>query len=93
MASDVNTFALLYCFQSRFMNSLKLTLREEVRELAVKAFEQHLISGYGDGEYGDKYQLVLRGKPQHFRLERARQILLELLDRAYIARLLDSLKA
>ena len=72
------------------MNSSQTTLRQEVKNLAREAFKQHLISGYGDGEYGDKYQLVLQGKPRHFRLERARQILTEQLARARAAYFLDS---
>lgn len=56
-------------------------LRHEVQELAEAAFSQHLISGYGDGQYTDEYQLVIEGKPRHLSLEYARSFLRNLLDR------------
>ncbi|HEY9819349.1 MAG TPA: hypothetical protein V6D35_01040 [Candidatus Sericytochromatia bacterium] len=62
------------------MNSIKTGLRSEVRELAETAFHQKLISGYGDGQYSDKYQIVYKGKPKHFTLERARFILKNLIS-------------
>lgn len=61
------------------MNSTITDLRSEVRHLAEEAFHQKLISGYGDGQYGDEYQLVCDGKPKHFPLERARLILKSLI--------------
>ena len=57
------------------MNSTKTALREEVRKLAEKAFHLKLISGYGDGQYSDEYQIVHNGKPKHYSLERARLFL------------------
>lgn len=54
-------------------------LRHEVQQLAEKAFHDHLISGYGDGEYPDKYQIVYQGKPRHFSLKEAYYFLDELL--------------
>ncbi len=61
------------------MNSTKTALRDEVRTLAEEAFHLKLISGYGDGQYSDEYQIVANGKPKHFPLERARLILKNLL--------------
>jgi hypothetical protein len=54
-------------------------LRDEVRKLAEYAFRHHLISGYGDGEYAEEYQIVYQGKPRHLRLEEARSFLVELM--------------
>jgi hypothetical protein len=62
------------------MNSIKTDLRSEVRKLAEKAFHLKLISGYGDGQYSDKYQIVYKGKPKHFTLERAHFILKNLIS-------------
>lgn len=61
------------------MNTTKTSLRNEVRQLAEEAFHLKLISGYGDGQYGDEYQIVCDGKPKHFPLERARLILRNLI--------------
>lgn len=61
------------------MNSTKTDLRDEVRELAEEAFQRKLISGYGDGQYSDEYQIVCDGRPKHFPLERARFILSNLI--------------
>ena len=61
------------------MYSTKTALRDEVRRLAEEAFHLKLISGYGDGQYSDEYQIVSNGKPKHFPLERARLILKNLL--------------
>jgi hypothetical protein len=55
-------------------------LREQVRQLAEQAFHQHLISGHGDGEYEDEYQIFLEGKPRHYRLIRAFYLLQSLLQ-------------
>lgn len=56
------------------------TLRDKVHHLAQTAFHHHLISGHGDGEYPDKYQIVYQGKPKHFSLREAHQFLDELLS-------------
>ena len=61
------------------MNQSKDALRNEVRELAEQAFQQQLISGYGDGEFADKFQIVYKGKTRHFPLEKARLYLTSLL--------------
>ncbi len=57
------------------------TLRAEVHNLAKTAFHRHLISGYGDSEYPDEYQIVHEGKPRHLPLSRARAFLARLLQR------------
>jgi len=62
------------------MFSTHSALREEVHRLAEVAFHLKLISGYGDGEYSDKYQIVCQGKPKHFLLEEAHQLLIHLID-------------
>ena len=59
--------------------STKIALRENVQQLAERAFKNNLISGYGDGQYQEEYQLVLHGKPRHYSLERAYLILRNLL--------------
>ncbi len=64
------------------MNLTNVRLRNEVHKLAEDAFHRHLISGYGDSEYSDEYQIVLRGKPRHLPLERARLLLKRLLKRS-----------
>ena len=61
------------------MAVMKDELREVVHHLAEQAFHQGLISGHGDGEFDQEYQLVLDGKPRHFSLEYARSFLEELL--------------
>jgi hypothetical protein len=55
-------------------------LREEVHLLAEIAFHRHLISGYGDSEYLDQFQIVYQGKPKHFLLEEAYTFLSNLLE-------------
>lgn len=55
-------------------------LRYKVHQLAEQAFHHHLISGHGDGEYPDKYQIVYQGKPRHFSLPEAYYFLDELLS-------------
>lgn len=57
-------------------------LRQEVRQLAKQAFQMRLISGYGDGQDSDEYQIVYKGKPRHYPLERARFILSNLITNA-----------
>ena len=64
------------------MNKPDAGLRNEVHELAENAFHHHLISGYGDSEYADEYQIVLEGKPRHLPLSRARSLLGRLLRRS-----------
>jgi hypothetical protein len=61
------------------MNTTETALRDEVRQLAEEAFQRKLISGYGDGQYRDEYQIVTNGKPRHFPLERARSLLKNLI--------------
>jgi hypothetical protein len=61
----------------------KADLRREVHELAEEAFSKHLISGFGDGQYADEYQLVIEGKPRHFSLEYARSFLKSLLGQVH----------
>lgn len=57
-------------------------LRQEVHKLAETAFHNHLISGYGDGEYAEAYQIVYQGKPKHLSLEAAHRFLVSLLKRS-----------
>jgi hypothetical protein len=64
------------------MNSTKTTLRDEVHQLAEEAFHLKLISGYGDGQNSNEYQIVWNGKPRHLPLERARSILSKLIERS-----------
>lgn len=66
------------------MNSTQASLREEVRELAEQAFHNKLISGHGDGEDINEYQIVYQGKPRHISLEQARLFLINLLYRSRI---------
>jgi hypothetical protein len=65
------------------MNSTKTALRDEVHQLAEEAFHLKLISGYGDGQNSNEYQIVWNGKPRHLPLERARSILSKLIDRSH----------
>ncbi|HIK19427.1 MAG TPA: hypothetical protein IGS53_29685 [Leptolyngbyaceae cyanobacterium M33_DOE_097] len=64
------------------MNQTSIDLKDEVHQLAKEAFHRHLISGYGDSEYSDEYQIVLAGKPRHLPFSRARQLLNRLLNRS-----------
>ncbi|UKO97760.1 hypothetical protein [Nostoc sp. UHCC 0870] len=66
------------------MNSTQATLRDEVRQLADEAFYLKLISGYGDGEDANEYQIVYQGKPRHLPLEQARFFLMNLIYRSQI---------
>lgn len=59
--------------------AMNTSLKAEVEELAEQAFHQRLISGYGNGEFPNKFQIVYEGKPRHFSLEHARLFLNELL--------------
>jgi hypothetical protein len=70
---------LLHASASRPEND---QLRGEVHELAEAAFHRHLISGHGDSEYPDEYQIVHQGKPKHFPLSRARAFLAKLIQRS-----------
>jgi hypothetical protein len=64
------------------MNHTKTALRDEVYQLAEEAFHLKLISGYGDGQNSNEYQIVWNGKPRHLPLERARSILSKLIGRS-----------
>lgn len=57
------------------MNGTQAALRDEVRQLAERAFHLKLISGYGDGPDTNEYQIVCDGKPKHFTLEDAHLLL------------------
>lgn len=59
----------------------KNPLRREVQKLAEDAFHLNLISGYGDSEYSNEYQIVYQGKPRHLPLEEARSFLLNLIQK------------
>ncbi|UBF29018.1 hypothetical protein K9N68_14965 [Kovacikia minuta CCNUW1] len=64
------------------MNPSNTAFKDEIHKLAEDAFHRHLISGYGDGEYADKYQIVYQGKPRHLSLKNAYAFLANLLKRA-----------
>lgn len=64
------------------MNTTSTGLRDQVHRLAEDAFNRHLISGYGDGEFADEYQIVYKGKPRHLPLERAQSFLVNLIERS-----------
>ncbi len=66
------------------MNNTQAVLRDEVRQLADEAFHRKLISGHGDGEDINQYQIVYQGKPRHIPLEQARFFLINLLYRSHI---------
>lgn len=53
------------------MNGTMAGLRNEVEKLAEEAFHRKLISGYGDGQYSEEYQIVFNGKPRHLPLAHA----------------------
>ena len=57
-------------------------LRDEIKELAQKAFHLKLIAGYGDGSDDHEYQIVYEGKPRHLPLERAKEFLNGLIERS-----------
>ena len=46
----------------------KAELKNQIEKLAEEAFHRHLISGYGNGESANEYQIVYEGKPRHFSL-------------------------
>lgn len=63
------------------MNStINTTLKNELEQLAKEAFQKHLISGYGDSEFPNQYQIVYQGKPRHFPLGHAFLFLKMLID-------------
>lgn len=62
------------------MNGTIADLRTEVRQLAEEAFHRKLISGYGDGQNDDEFQVVYIGKPRHLSLQDARTFLNNLLN-------------
>ncbi|NJO77856.1 MAG: hypothetical protein HC827_04555 [Cyanobacteria bacterium RM1_2_2] len=66
----------------------KIQLKSQVEQLAAEAFHQHLISGYGDGEYPGEYQIAINGKPRHFPLEYAKSFLLKLVERGKLTALM-----
>jgi hypothetical protein len=66
------------------MNTTQASLRDEVRQLAEEAFHRKLISGYGDGQNEEEYQIVYQGKPRHLPLEQARFFLINMLYRSRI---------
>lgn len=65
------------------MNGAKAGLRDEVHKLAEEAFHLKLISGYGDGQNSNEYQIVINGKPRHFPLENALSFLGNLIEQAH----------
>jgi hypothetical protein len=64
------------------MNSTVADLRTEVRQLAEEAFHRKLISGYGDGQNNNEYQIVFNGKPRHLSLAHAYSVLTNLLNQS-----------
>lgn len=58
-------------------------IRNEVHKLAEQAFHRNLISGYGDSEYSDEYQIVFQGKPRHLPLTHARLFLSNLIKHSH----------
>lgn len=69
------------------MITANVQLKTEVERLAAEAFHQHLISGYGDGEYPGEYQIAIQGKPRHLPLEEAQRFLTWLMQGYQIPRL------
>jgi hypothetical protein len=61
------------------MNGTIADLRHEVQQLAEEAFHRKLISGYGDGQNDNEFQVVYNGKPRHLSLEYAYSFLSNLL--------------
>ena len=60
--------------------STSAALKHKIETLADKAFRLHLISGYGDSEFPNRYQIVYQGKPRHFSLDHAFAFLKTLMD-------------
>lgn len=71
------------------MNTTVVNLRTEVRHLAEEAFHHKLISGYGDGQNDNEFQIVLKGKPRHFSLKEALYFLRNLMKQNDLDRMLD----
>lgn len=65
------------------MSTTAFQLKQEVEKLAAIAYFQHLISGYGNGEDPDSYQIVIQGKPKHYLLEEAYRVLVGLLTNSF----------
>ncbi|MBD1851966.1 hypothetical protein H6F87_18435 [Cyanobacteria bacterium FACHB-502] len=61
-------------------NRPQANLKNEIERLAEEAFHRHLISGYGNGESSNEYQIIYEGKPRHFSLEYARNFLRQLIN-------------
>ncbi len=61
------------------MNGTIADLRHEIRQLAEEAFHRKLISGYGDGQNNNEFQVVYNGKPRHLSLQEAYSFLNKLL--------------
>jgi hypothetical protein len=70
------------------MNTTVVNLRTEVRQLAEEAFHHRLISGYGDGQNNNEFQIVLEGKPRHFSLKEAIYFLRNLINHNDLDRML-----
>lgn len=62
------------------MNGTVADLRHQVHQLAEEAFHRKLISGHGDGQNDNEYQIVFKGKPRHLSLEDARSFLTKLIN-------------
>lgn len=60
--------------------SSNIALKNRIKSLADTAFHRHLISGYGDSEFPNQYQIVYQGKPRHFSLDHAFIFLKMLVD-------------
>ena len=69
--------------RQQIMKLAQTTLRDKVHELAEEAFHRKLISGYGDGQNSNEYQIVWNGKPRHLPLERACTVLSNLIERSH----------
>ena len=62
------------------MNGTVADLRHQVHQLAEEAFHRKLISGHGDGQNDNEYQIVFNGKPRHLSLAHAYSVLTNLLN-------------
>jgi hypothetical protein len=71
------------------MSLSSTAFKDEIHRLAEDAFHRHLISGYGDSEYVDKYQIVYQGKPRHLTLRNAYAFLSDLIKRSRPVQLID----
>ncbi len=60
-------------------NPANKQLKSEVEALATLAYFRHLISGHGQGEHPDQYQIVIQGRPKHYLLEEAHSVLAQML--------------